>query len=80
MHDFIDIFAFYVNQISMHNIRNIKKRKSMTYDFQHTKLSKSGALVYDYVFSTPEEKKTHGWWWRRTYLGQYTPVLSLKPL
>jgi hypothetical protein len=44
MHDFIDIFAFYVNQISMHNIRNIKKRKSMTYDFQHTKLSKSGVL------------------------------------
>jgi len=36
------------------------------------------ALIYDYIFSTPEEKKQHGWWWTRTFIGAYSPVLSLK--
>lgn len=35
------------------------------------------AIAYDYVFSTPEERQSRGWWWRRTYAGQYSPVLSL---
>lgn len=36
------------------------------------------AVMYEYVFSTPEEKKKHGWWWRRMLVGQYSPTLSLK--
>jgi hypothetical protein len=36
------------------------------------------ALAYDYVFSTPQEKKEHGWWWKRTLVTQYSPILSLK--
>ncbi len=36
------------------------------------------AIVYDYVFSSATEKKTKGWWWCRTFIGNYSPVLSLK--
>lgn len=35
------------------------------------------ALVYEYVFSSFDEKKHHGWWWRRRFLGHYTPTVSL---
>jgi len=36
------------------------------------------ALMYDYQFSSFQEKKELGWWWRRTYLGPYSPTFSLK--
>lgn len=36
------------------------------------------SLAYEYVFSTPEEKKQHGWWWKRNFVGIYSPSISLK--
>lgn len=36
------------------------------------------AMTYEYVFSTPEEKKKFGWWWRRMPVEQYSPILSLR--
>ncbi|MBA3722987.1 MAG: lipase maturation factor family protein [Parachlamydiaceae bacterium] len=36
------------------------------------------SLLYDYEFSTAEEKKTNGWWWHRELLGEYGPVVALK--
>jgi len=37
------------------------------------------AKLYDYQFTTPEEKKETGQWWKRTYIREYSPVLTLKP-
>lgn len=34
--------------------------------------------LYDYRFTTPSEKAASGNWWKRTRLGPYTPVLTLK--
>ncbi len=36
------------------------------------------ATVYDYRFTTPEERKKTGQWWAREVQGLYCPVLSLK--
>lgn len=36
------------------------------------------AVAYDYEFTTFEEKKITGNWWRRKYVGMYSPTLSLK--
>lgn len=36
------------------------------------------ALVYDYEFTSAQEKKETGNWWRRVYIGIYSPTLSLK--
>ena len=36
------------------------------------------AMLYDYRFTTPEERKKTGQWWTREVQGQYCPVLSLK--
>ncbi len=36
------------------------------------------ALAYDYTFSSAEEKKEHGVWWRRTFAGNYSPTISIK--
>ncbi|MEC7839375.1 MAG: lipase maturation factor family protein [Chlamydiota bacterium] len=36
------------------------------------------ALKYEYVFSDAKTKKTSGNWWIRTYIGEYSPTLSLK--
>jgi hypothetical protein len=36
------------------------------------------ALMYDYQFSTKEQKKDHGWWWQRHLIGSFSPVLALK--
>lgn len=36
------------------------------------------ALAYDYVFTTAAEKRGSGDWWVRTYVGPYSPTLSLK--
>lgn len=37
------------------------------------------AVMYDYKFSTYDEKRKLGWWWHRTFVGSYSPVLALKP-
>jgi hypothetical protein len=34
------------------------------------------AVRYQYWFSTPEEKRTQGVWWRRQLLGTYAPTLT----
>ncbi len=36
-------------------------------------------LIYDYTFSSFEEKKKLGCWWHREYLGLFTQPVSLKP-
>jgi predicted DCC family thiol-disulfide oxidoreductase YuxK len=36
------------------------------------------ALVYDYRFTTPTERKQSGHWWRRELKGVYLPPISLK--
>ncbi|HWP37453.1 MAG TPA: lipase maturation factor family protein [Gemmatimonadales bacterium] len=35
------------------------------------------ALLYDYRFTTPAERRRTGAWWTRRLLGPYSPVLSL---
>ncbi len=35
-------------------------------------------LMYDYVFTSMEEKKETGNWWKRVLIGRYTPDFSLK--
>ena len=37
------------------------------------------AVLYQYWFSTPEEKHTRGVWWRRQLLGTYAPTLERAP-
>jgi lipase maturation factor 1 len=36
------------------------------------------AQVYDYRFTTPEERKVTGEWWRREWKGVYVPEVSLR--
>ena len=36
------------------------------------------AVVYDYHFTDPPERRTAGAWWRREALGLYCPVLALQ--
>ncbi len=36
------------------------------------------AVVYLYEFSSKELKKQSGFWWKRTYVDTYSPVLALK--
>ena len=36
------------------------------------------AVMYDYKFSSSEQKKNQGWWWQREFVGYYSPVLSLR--
>jgi lipase maturation factor 1 len=35
------------------------------------------ALLYDYRFTTPAQRRATGAWWTRTLLGSYSPVVSL---
>jgi predicted DCC family thiol-disulfide oxidoreductase YuxK len=37
------------------------------------------ALVYDYHFTTPAERRQDGAWWRRELKGSYFPPISLSP-
>jgi hypothetical protein len=37
------------------------------------------AVLWQYWFSTPEEKRQQGVWWRRQYLGTYAPTLTRLP-
>jgi hypothetical protein len=34
------------------------------------------AVIWQYWFSTPEEKRTQGVWWTRQFLGLYAPTLQ----
>ncbi len=36
------------------------------------------AILYEYHFTTPAQRRATGNWWRREYKGLYCPVLSLK--
>ncbi len=36
------------------------------------------AVMYDYRFSSRQEKKELGVWWQRTFVGQYSPIMMLK--
>jgi hypothetical protein len=35
------------------------------------------ASTYDYHFTTPDERRNEGTWWRREYKGEYCPPVSL---
>lgn len=35
-------------------------------------------VVYDYVFTDSKTKKELGHWWKRTFIGHYSPTLSLR--
>jgi hypothetical protein len=36
------------------------------------------AQYYEYHFTTPEEHRRNGHWWRRTLIGSYYPAVTLK--
>lgn len=36
------------------------------------------SLMYEYEFSTSQEKREKGWWWKRHLIGFYSPVMTLK--
>jgi hypothetical protein len=38
------------------------------------------AVIFDYEFSSVEEKRKNGSWWRRKFIGFYSPILSAKQL
>jgi lipase maturation factor 1 len=35
-------------------------------------------VLYEYIFSSKEEKNQHGWWWKREYRGLFTRSVSLE--
>ena len=37
------------------------------------------AVLWQYWFSTPAEKRATGVWWRREFLGNYAPTLTRVP-
>ncbi len=37
------------------------------------------AVLWQYWFSSMEEKRTHGLWWRRQLLGAYAPIITRLP-
>ena len=37
------------------------------------------AVLWQYWFTSLEEKRTHGLWWRRQFLGLYAPTLQHEP-
>ncbi len=37
------------------------------------------AVLYQYWFSTPEQKRTEGLWWTRQLLGTYAPTITREP-
>jgi lipase maturation factor 1 len=36
------------------------------------------AVIWQYWFTTPEERRANGEWWRREYLGLYAPAIALE--
>jgi uncharacterized protein YjeT (DUF2065 family) len=47
--------------------------------FPHDKPKQVRAVIWQYWFSTPSEKRTEGIWWKRKLLGLYAPVLEREP-
>jgi hypothetical protein len=37
------------------------------------------AVIWQYWFTTASEKRTHGLWWRREFLGLYAPTIERQP-
>jgi hypothetical protein len=35
-------------------------------------------VIWQYWFSTPEQKREQGVWWTRQYLGTYAPTITLR--
>lgn len=46
--------------------------------FPHSPPKYVRALAYEYVYSDRESKKNLGHWWKRTFVSQYSPMMSLK--
>jgi hypothetical protein len=44
--------------------------------FPHSPPREVRAVVWQYWFTTPDEKRTQGTWWRRQQLGLYAPTLE----
>jgi len=47
--------------------------------FPHAPPHQVRAVIWQYWFSTPEEKRSQGLWWRRQLLGVYAPTLEREP-
>jgi hypothetical protein len=37
------------------------------------------AVLYQYHFTTPAQRRIDGAWWRREFQGEYCPAISLRP-
>src|SRR2546430_10155102 len=44
--------------------------------FPHARPRQVRAVVWQYWFATPDEKRLRGMWWRRQQLGLYAPTLE----
>jgi len=44
--------------------------------FAHEPPRQVRAVLWQYWFTTPAQKRATGAWWRREYLGLYAPVLE----
>jgi len=44
--------------------------------FPHAPPRQVRAVIWQYWFTTPEEKRLQAWWWRRQLLGVYAPTLG----
>jgi hypothetical protein len=38
------------------------------------------ALIYEYEFTSPEERRESGYWWKRGEPMLYAPVLAVQPI
>jgi lipase maturation factor 1 len=47
--------------------------------FPHEPPREVRAVIWQYWFTTMSEKRTHGLWWRRQFLGLYAPTLRREP-
>jgi len=47
--------------------------------FPHAPPRQVRAVIWQYWFSTPDEKRSQGMWWRRQLLGLYAPTLERQP-
>ena len=50
-----------------------------TNPFPHEPPREVRAVIWQYWFTTMPEKRTHGLWWRRQFLGLYAPTLRREP-
>ena len=47
--------------------------------FPHSPPRQVRAVIWQYWFTTPAEKRSQGTWWRRQQLGLYAPTLERQP-